>query len=316
MQRNSAGVAHPRRKVAVFGVPSSAGARSSGMERGPFALREAGLLQRLRALGLTVVNLSDLSLFPFREDPQHPRQRNVEVAACAARAAADEMTRALPEGFTVILGGDCSLTPGTLAGAGKALGRRVGVVYVDADADLNTPATTPSGYLNGMALALALGRGPHEVAAAGGSPPAVLPEHVALVGYRALDPGEVHAIGALGLALPAVAARRIGMPRVAALALAALENGGGPVLVHFDVDVLDPSEASAKDTVTPGEGLSWDEASELVATLLASPRVVALQVTEYNPERDTGGRFAARLVDLVTRAVEGHFSSPSGPPAG
>ena len=308
--------ARSRRKVAVFGVPSSAGARNAGLERAPFALREAGLLERLRSLSLRVVNLSDLSLFPFREDPEHPRQRNVEVVACAARAAADEMTRALAEGFCVILGGDCTLTVGVLAGAKKALGQPVGLVFLDADADLNTPATTPSGYLNGMALALAMGRGPLEVTSAGGEPPAVLPEHVALVGYRALDPGEVHAIGSLGLALPAVAARRIGMPRVAALALAAVENDGGPVLVHFDIDLLDPSEAPAKDTLTAGEGLSWTEASELVAALLASPRVVALQVAEYNPERDADGRCAARLVELVTRAVEGHFSSPSGPRGG
>src|SRR5687767_603839 len=103
-----------RGMVAVVGVPSSAGARRDGSERAPFALREAGLLEALRATGATVVNLSDLSLFPFRADDEHPRARNVEGVACAARAAADEMTRALAEGFALVLGGDCALAVGTL----------------------------------------------------------------------------------------------------------------------------------------------------------------------------------------------------------
>src|SRR6185295_20271202 len=94
-------------KVAVFGVPTAAGGRGPGVERAPFALRAAGLLSSLKALGATVVNLSDLSLFPYRDDPEHPRARNAEVVACALRATADEMTRALPEGFTLVLGGDC-----------------------------------------------------------------------------------------------------------------------------------------------------------------------------------------------------------------
>lgn len=293
----------------MFGVPSAAGGRQAGMERGPFALREAGLLDQLRGLGLRVVNLSDLSLFPFREDPEHPRQRNLEVVACAARAAADEMPRALAEGFTVVLGGDCTLTAAAVAGARNALAQPVGLVFLDADADLNTPETTPSGYLNGMALALALGRGPLEVTSAGGGPPAVRPEHVALLGYRALDPGELGAIGSLGLALPAGAVRKLGMRTAAALALEAIENGDGPVLVHFDVDLLDPSEMPAKAALTPGEGLTWAQASDLVTAILASPRVVALVVTEYDPERDGDGACARRLAGLITRAVARHFRS-------
>lgn len=296
-------------KIAVFGVPSAAGARGAGMERAPFALREAGLLERLRALGLRVVNLSDLSLFPFRDDPANPKRRNLEVAACAARAAADEMTRAIPEGFTLILGGDCSLTPGTVAGARKALGQPVGLVYLDADADLNTPETTPSGCLNGMALALALGRGPLELTSAGGDPPALHGDHVALLGYRALDPGERPAIGGLGLALPAVAVRKLGMHTASALALDAVNNDDGPILVHLDVDVIDPGEMAAKDTVTPGEGLTMQELSDLLTALLASRRVVALQLTEFNPERDPDGAIAARLVEILTRAIARHFRS-------
>jgi arginase len=293
----------PSGKVAVFGVPTAAGGRAAGLERGPFALREAGLLADLRAGGGRVVNLSDLSLFPYRDDPGHPQARNAEVVECAVRAAADEMTRSLLEGFTIVLGGDCTLVAGTVAGATRTLGQPVGLVYIDADADLNTPETSPSGFLNGMALALALGRGPSNVVAAGGPPPAVQPDHVALVGFRAVDPGERLALGDLGLALPATAARRLGMRAAAALALDGVGNGDGPVLVHLDVDVIDAVEMPAKQFLTPGTGLAYAEVSDLVTAIVASPRVVALEVTEYDPSRDPTGEHARKIAALIVRAA-------------
>jgi arginase len=291
-------------KIAVFGVPSAAGGVGPGTERAPFALREAGLLEALRAGGRRVVNLSDLSLFPFQDDPENPRARNISVAVCAARAAADEMSRALGEGFALVLGGDCSLVVGTLSGARAALGVDVGLVFIDANADLNTPETSPSGRLCGMALALVLGLGPKEMAAGGGTVAAAVdPDHVALVGFRSLDPGERKRLGDLGLALPAIAARSLGMRATAALALDAVNNDDGPILVHFDVDAIDPAEMPAKATITPGPGFSWQEASDLLTALVASPRVVALEVTELDPSRDAEGACARKVVDVVARAV-------------
>jgi arginase len=299
----------PGGKVAVFGVPTAAGSQAAGLENGPFALREAGLLRALKSGGATVVNLSDLSLFPYRPDPERPKARNASGVACAVRATGDETTRALAEGFTVVLGGDCTLVVGTVAGARAALGQAVGLVYLDANADLNTPDTSPSGLLGGMALAMALGRGPSEVATAAGEPPAVRGEHVALLGYRQLDGSERRALGHLGLALPAEAMKRLGMRVAAALALDAVENDDGPIVVHLDVDVIDPAEMPAKASVTPGGGLSLSEASDLVTALLASPRVVALEVVEYLPERDPDRSCARALIDLIARAVERHLRS-------
>ena len=289
-------------KVAVFGVPSAAGARVAGPERAAFVLRAAGLLDGLRTAGAPVVNLSDLSMFPFRDDPGHPTARNAEVVACALRATADEMTRALHEGFTIVIGGDCTLIVGALAGARVALGRPVGVVYIDANADLNTPETTPSGFLCGMALSLALGRGPKELTAPIGVAPVLDPDHVALLGFRVLDPGERDAIGDLGLALPAVAARRVGMRVAAALALDAIANEDGPVLVHLDVDAIDYAEMPVKDPVG-GVGLTIAEVSDLLTALLASPRVVGLHIAEFNPARDPEGVHARKVVAMLVRAV-------------
>lgn len=299
----------PAGKVAVFGVPTAAGAGEPGLEDGPFVLREAGLLQALTAGGATVVNLSDLSLFPYRPDPDHPQARNVAGVACAVRAAGDETTRALAEGFTVVLGGDCTLAVGTVAGARAALGQAVGLIYLDANADLNTPDTSPSGLLCGMALAMALGRGPSEVTTAAGEPPIVRGEHVALLGYRQLDGSERRALGYLGLALPAEAMTRLGMRVSAALALDAVENDDGPIVVHLDVDVIDPAQMPAKSVITPGAGLSLADASDLVAALLASPRVAALEVVEYQPQRDPDRACARSLVELIARAVSRRLRS-------
>jgi len=293
----------PAAKIAVFGVPTAAGAAEPGVERAPFALRAAGLLDRLRETGARVVNLSDLSLFPYRDDPEHPQARNAGVVACAVRAAADEMTRAMAEGFTIALGGDCTLALGVAAGARAALGRPVGLVYLDANADLNTPETTPSGRLHGMALALALGRGPREVLDAAGPAPAVEGDHVALIGFRELDPGERNALGDLGLALPAMAARRLGMRATAALALDALANEDGPLVAHLDVDVIDPAEMPAKGSQTGGAALSLAEVSDLLTALVASPRTVALEVAEFQPVKDPDGASATRIVELIARAV-------------
>ena len=289
-------------KIAVFGVPSAAGARIPGAERAAFVLREQGLLEALRGTGARVVNLSDLSLFPFREDPGHPTARNALVVACALRATADEMTRALREGFTIVLGGDCTLVVGALAGARAALGRPVGVVYIDANADLNTPQTTPSGFLAGMALSLALGRGPEELIAPMGVPPVVEPGHVALLAFRVIDPGERDRIGDLGLALPAVAARRLGMRVAAALALDAIANEDGPVFVHLDVDAIDHAEMPVKDAIDD-DGLSIAEVSDLLTALVASPRVVGLHIAEFNPDRDPEGVHARKVIALLVRAV-------------
>jgi arginase len=290
-------------KIAVFGVPSAAAARGPGLERAPFALREAGLLTELKARGATVVNLSDLSLFPYRDDAGHPRARNADVVACAVRATADEMTRALPQGFTVVLGGDCTLAGAVVSGARAVLNEPVGLVYVDANADLNTPETSPSGYLDGMALGLAMGRGPASVVAALGPSPVVQPAHVSLVGFRELDPGERGPLGELGLALPASAARKLGMRVTAALALDGVENSDGPVVLHLDVDAIDPAEMPAHDVTTPGPALSLAEVSDLVTALVASPRVVAFDVAEFNPRRDPDGTLARKIVDLIVRAV-------------
>jgi arginase len=128
------------------------------------------------------------------------------------------------------------------------------------------------------------------------------PDHIALLGFRDLDPGERDTIGDLGLALPAVAARRIGMRVAAALALDAIANEDGPIVVHLDVDAIDYAEMPVKDPVG-GAGLTVAEVSDLLTALVASPRVVGLHVAEFNPARDPEGVHARKVIALLVRAV-------------
>jgi arginase len=271
--------------------------------RGPFELRAAGLLQALAADGTRVVNLSDLSLFPYRDDPEHPRARNADVVACAVRAAADEMMRALDDGFTLMLGGDATIVVGAVAGARRKYGTAVGLVYIDAHADLHTPETTRSGFLQGMVLALALGHGPELVIRAA-TEPALEPSRVALLGVREWEEAERAAAQELGLVLPLDELQRLGTTAAAARALDAL--GDRPIVVHFNVDAIAATEMPAVEIPALGGGLSMAEAADLLRSVLASPRVQALVVTQYDPVRDHERQCAQRIVDLVTSALTRH----------
>ena len=287
----------PGGKVAVFGVPSAAGARGPGSERAPFVLREAGLLEALRADGRARREpVRPLALpVPRRPRPPHARATR-EVVACAVRATADEMTRALAEGFTVVLGGDCTLAVGTVGGARAALGQPVGLVYLDANADLNTPETTPSGFLCGMALALALGRGPAEVVTARRrTAPAVGPSTWHCVGFRALDPGERQRPRR-----PRPGAARRGGARAGH----ARGGGAGP---RRGRERRRPArrpprrgrdrprgDAGQGPRSRPAPGSRSPRCRTWSPRSLASPRVVALEVAEYDPERDPDGAARAQ----------------------
>ena len=283
----------------MFGVPTAAASRAAGVERASWVLRQEGLLPALRGRGATVVNLSDLSLFQFREDEANPQARNVDVVACAVHTGADEMNRAIQDGFAILLGGDCTMGTAAIVGVARASDVPPGVVWLDGDADLNTPETTPSGYLEGMALALALGRGPGVVTDGRAS---TTPDRVALLGYRALDAGEKEPVHGLGLARDAEGLRSRGLAVSAADALDVAGRGGAPVVVHLDVDVLAPEVFPARRVLTGG-GLQAGELGELLGDLLAHPQVVALSVAGYDPERDPDRSSARVLVALIADAV-------------
>lgn len=293
------------RQVAVIGVPSSAGARRTGQEQAPAALRAAGILERLRARGLDVTDLGDLPTVSFRPDPSQPRRQNLALVADMARQAADRVEQAVASHqWPLVLGGDCSLSLGVLAGLIRRH-PRLGLLYFDGDVDLNTPETTPSGVFDGMVMAHILGRGAPELVGIGPRVPLLSEQDVVLFGYDVasgwIDPPELEALERSSLSKYPLARVQADAAGAAREALCHLEKRSDVILVHFDVDVSDLPAADV-----PHQGaLSFDRAAEVLKLFVASSKCAGLVVTEFNPRQDAGGSLASRLADRLAEAVGG-----------
>jgi len=172
------------RKFAIIGVPSSAGARRPGQEQAPSALRASGLVDSLEERGVDVFDRGDLPKIVFRPDPENPRKQNLGDVGRVARNVAAELGRARgKETCPVVLGGDCTITIGVVAGL-LGQGSSLGLLYLDGDLDLNTPETTPSGIFDGMVTAHLVGRGDQELALIGPEYPLLQESHLVYFGYN------------------------------------------------------------------------------------------------------------------------------------
>jgi arginase len=284
----------------VIGVPIDSVGRAGGTEHAPAAVREHGLLERIGAL-----DRGDLDV-RIRGDERDPEtgiigSEDVLDVTRAVRAAVRETVTAGER--PLVLGGCCSLVPGTLAGLRDATGPP-GVAYLDGHVDVYDGRTSPTGEAADMPMSVAFGLGPAAwVDAAGGA--STEPERVVVLGAR--DPDEAVDIAsllagrlaALTVHRPA-ALRETGLRRSGERAAAAL----GRFWIHLDVDVLDEAAMPATDYLMPG-GLEWDELAELMAPLCASPGLAGLSLGCVNPEKDPAGRCTARTVELLAGALGG-----------
>jgi arginase len=287
------------KSIVITGAPSAAGSFTDAASRAAAAIRQAGLVPALERCGLEVRSRDDLPVFPFHDDPEHPTCRNLPQVVAAIRATADEVAAALPGGFVLMLGGDCSLLPAVLGGLRRHVDGPVGLVFVDAHGDLNTPQTTPSGRVAGMALALALGHGHRDLLEAAGEAPLVEPHHAALLGFRDLDPGERRLVdGGVGLALGSHDIVRAGPAQATAQALRLVEEV--PFVVHLDLDVVDASEMLTQVPPAGGRGLTREQLSTVLRGLLSSPQASALCLTGFDPDRDRDGQMAREVVGLLS----------------
>lgn len=192
------------RKVKVIGYPLDLGAGRRGVDMGPSALRIAGLTQKLEQLEYEVHDMGDISVpTPETQDVYDPRLRYLPEITKASEALALHVKNALDTGyFPLILGGDHSMSIGSLAGIAahcQAEKKRLGVIWVDAHSDINTPETTPSGNIHGMPVAVNLGIGAQELLYVGGNFTKLKPENITMVGLRSVDPGEWSLIKLLGI---------------------------------------------------------------------------------------------------------------------
>jgi arginase len=290
----------PDASLSLIGVPSSAGAYAPGQEKAPGALRDAGLVQLLRERGVAVDDLGDSPRRRWRPDRSRPYAQNraavsetVRETAARVRAASDP---------TLVLGGDCTVGLGTVAGQPD---EALGIVYFDLHADLNVPYSVPDGALDWMGMAHLL-REDGADAGLASALPQVDPEQVLLFSYRAdqLTERESEALERLPLErvpLKHVAADPAG---AAGSALALMEPRCERLVVHFDVDVVDFVDAPLSENTGRNLGLSLDAALQALAVFAGSDRLAALTITELNPDHgeedgSTLRRFAVGLADAL-----------------
>ena len=289
-------------KIALLGAPTSAAAMSAGHEGAPAALRSAGLIDRLRSIGYEVADLGDDPPQLYQPDDESPRARNLPRVIAALEALKPRVELAVKStALPVILSGDCSIALATVAGARRYF-RNISMIYFDRDADLNTPATTPSGCVDGMVVSHLTGTGAAEMVRFWGEPPLVREPDLALFGVARLDPPEEQLLTKSPLrSFHAADVQRMGAAAAAHAAVERIHANGYEFILHFDVDVI----ADFPATNYPGTGgLSLDEVREALEVFATQKHLAAIEVTAYNPTKDPEGTGAKLLIDLLTGVLE------------
>ena len=290
--------------VKIISVPRDRGAGRRGCDMGPSALRLAGLKERLIGLGYDV---SDVDVPVGSREALIPAQANAkflpEILRVCEATATEVATAVLAEQHPIVLGGDHSVAIGSIAGLAKAyrqLGKRFGVIWVDAHADMNTPDSSPSGNVHGMPLAVNLGNGAPELCAVAGNFAKLDPDHVALVGIRDLDKKEKALVRQSGVhAYTMSDIDRIRMAAVMDEILAHMRGRVDVLHVSFDLDGLDPSLAPGVGTPVGG-GLNYREAHLMMEMVAESGMLGSMDIVEDNPVLDVRNQTAKVAVELVT----------------
>ena len=294
--------------VHVIGVPLDLGAGRRGVDMGPSALRIAGIGDRIARLGRTIIDKGDLPApIPETKRPADKKKKYARAIAKVCQKLYETVLRSLDAGaLPLVLGGDHSLAAGSVAASAAWVRRTaaapLGLLWVDAHGDMNTPKTTTSGNVHGMPLAALLGNEPRELASIGFSP-SVLPQHTALVGIRNLDDQEKAQIRASGVHVFTMKdIDRDGIATIAERTLALAADGTGGLHVSFDMDVCDPSIAPGVGTAVRG-GLDYREAHMMMELVADSGRLVGLDLVEVNPTLDVRNATAAFGVELALSAL-------------
>lgn len=293
-------------EVAVVGVPTSAGAHHAGPDLAPAALRQHGFVEALRTAGLSVTDAGDVAGEVFLADTLVARARNIDAVVRVALLVADAVERETRAGrIPIILGGDCTITLGVVAGL-QRVRDDVRLAYFDGAADLNSPDRTRSGILDATGVAHLLGIADTPLAAIGQTVPMLADHQIVLLGYDPTDPDSFDADALT--ARPHLthfddAALRADPVGVAATAVGALTGASTAVVVHFDVDAIDSRDLPLANFPHYGTGVSLPTAGQVLENLLAAPGVSALVLTEVNPTHDPTGTHIARYTSTVTDAI-------------
>ncbi|GIW27215.1 MAG: arginase [Meiothermus sp.] len=287
--------------IGILGVPMDLGQGRRGVDMGPSAMRYGRLQEVLEGLGHRVHDYGDVRV-PVVESLRHAQHElggigyleAIRTVCLDTIAAIDQMPA---EVFPIVLGGDHSIAMGSVTGASR--GERVGVIWVDAHADFNTPETSPSGNIHGMPLAHLCGLGDPRLVHLGRPGAKVRPEDVVLIGIRSLDPGEVQLLRERGVTVFTM--KEVDVQGIPAIARQVAEKFANFSKVHvsLDADVLDPEIAPGVGTPVPG-GLTYREAHLLMELLADAKIVTSLDMVEVNPILDIANRTAKIMVELAS----------------
>jgi len=295
------------RILRMVGVPMDLGAGRRGVDMGPSAIRIAGVGPSLRQLGYVVEDDGDVGVpAPETRAPGDEKARYLEPIYHVCNRLRLRVRRALEHGETpVVLGGDHSIAIGTVSGVAehyREQGQKIGLIWVDAHGDMNTPDSSPSGNIHGMPLATVLGLGHPRLVGMGGFSPKVDKDNVCLIGLRDIDDTERDIVRESGI--HAYTMRDVderGMRSIMAEAIGFASNGTSGFHVSFDLDGMDPHDVPGTGTPVKG-GIDWREANLLMEMVSDTGKMRSLEVTELNPILDVKNQSGEVAVDLICSA--------------
>jgi len=295
--------------IRIIGVPMDLGAARRGVDMGPYAVRYTDLRQRLEHLGHSVEDMGNVDV-PLREDAERGAQRGARFLGAITAVCRDVATRsrdALEQGkLPLLLGGDHSLSAGSVAGAAAfhaTRQERIGLLWLDAHADINTPGSSRSGNVHGMPLAHLLGHGDNALLNVAGVKPAVRGSNVAIVGLRETDDDEREHIAkwkVKTLTMRAIDER--GVRSVMEEAIAVASDGTAGIWLSLDLDCLAPEAAPGVGTAVPG-GMTYREAHLAMEMLADTGKLVGIDLVEVNPVLDEHNRTAEVGTQLLLSAL-------------
>jgi arginase len=296
------------RAVHIHGVPLDLGGGRRGVDMGPSALRIAGLGERLAGLGMAVSDRGDIPApIPETRVQRDPKKKYIREIARVCQRLYQQVYHSLEEGaLPIVLGGDHSLGAGSVGASADfaaSRGGEIGLLWVDAHGDMNTPATTTSGNVHGMPLAALLGDEPAELAKIGVRSPKVRADKTVLIGIRNLDDLEKQQIRAAKVhvfTMKDIDQHGIAVVMKRALTIASKETMG--IHVSFDLDVCDPAIAPGVGTPVKG-GLDYREAHMVMEMTADSGRLMALDLVEVNPILDSQNQTAILGTELALSAL-------------
>jgi len=294
--------------VRIIGVPSDLGANIRGANVGPSAVRIAGLHDKISVLGYKIEDAGDI-LVPIRETlPESAaKEKYLTTITDVCDLLRMEVEMSLDRDMLpIVIGGDHSIAMGTISGTSSFYRKKnqsIGLIWVDAHADMNTPASSPTGNLHGMPLSTLLGKGIPQLVELGGFAEKLRPENVALIGIRTLDHEEKRICRESGIRYFTM--REIderGMAAIMKEAVAVASKGTSGIHLSFDVDGIDPLYAPGVSTPVTG-GLSYREAHLALEMIADTGMLTSMEFVELNPMRDVAHKTAELLVELVQSAL-------------